>query len=227
MNIVNINNAAEYYDRIARYYDEITSNMGQWIAPTLVYEYVQDILKKDDSVLDIGIGTGQSIEKIYQLKKIKIYGIDISTKMLEVCKHKFPETILLKGELTKIKHRLPTCFNLILSCGVFEYIKNIEEILKTVNDLLSKNGYFIFTFEPIIHLYGPQDSSKSLVFNQNSPNSDVNFWTYRYHFHELLYTLKRNNFKLIAQKEFVSYSTGKKSELIIFNHIVKAQKACS
>jgi len=87
--------AEQYYDSLASIYDKATEAPGSWNPPDVIYESIRDHIHSYSSILDIGVGTGLSIDKIYKAGIYKeIYGVDISAKMLDVCKGKYPNTKL-------------------------------------------------------------------------------------------------------------------------------------
>ncbi len=87
----------------------------------------------EDSILDIGIGTGNFAEAV-QEDASKIYGLDISTKMLEACHEKHPEYHLKQGRFTRIdfpdRH-----FDKVISSFCFHEVK-LEERYKACREAL-------------------------------------------------------------------------------------------
>lgn len=142
-----------YNDKLANQYNEATLK-GKWSAPNEVNKTLSQLglVKNNLSVLDLGVGTGQSIN-IFVNKKCKIYAVDISTKMLQIAKRKYPEVKTFKYDIGNglanlhFKHK---SFNIIIAVGVLEFIKNIKRIIKETYQLLKKDGYFIFTYELLL-----------------------------------------------------------------------------
>jgi ubiquinone/menaquinone biosynthesis C-methylase UbiE len=86
-------------------------------------------LKDGECVLDIGIGTGLLEEKIS--RRVKIYGIDISKKMMEKAKEKNLNVEFKKGSFNSIPYTDKT-FDVIISCFAFHHLTDNEKELSLV-----------------------------------------------------------------------------------------------
>ncbi|MBR5896608.1 MAG: class I SAM-dependent methyltransferase, partial [Lachnospiraceae bacterium] len=78
----------------------------------------------------------------------KVVGIDISEKMLEVAKAensdpKITYLNLAMEDLDQINEE----FDLVISSLALHYVEDFEGVLKNINNLLVKDGYFIFSQE--------------------------------------------------------------------------------
>lgn len=96
----------------------------------------------DDIILDIGIGTGNFVSSIQQEENSEIHGIDLSTKMLEICQAKHPEYQLKQGKFTDIHYPKET-FNAVLSSFCFHEVP-LEERYKACREayrVLKKGGF--------------------------------------------------------------------------------------
>jgi len=60
-------------------------------------------IKEGDTVLDIGSGTGILIPIIMKYKPSRIYACDLSRRMLEVLKQKFPTVVTLLSDIREVK----------------------------------------------------------------------------------------------------------------------------
>lgn len=138
-----------YNDKLADQYDKVTLK-GKWDAPNEVNKILLQLGLKDNlTVLDLGVGTGQSI-KFFVNKNCKISALDISTKMLQIIKRKYPEIKTFKHDISKGLtglHFKSKSFDIIIAVGVLEFIKNIKRIVKETYQLLKTDSYFIFTYE--------------------------------------------------------------------------------
>jgi predicted TPR repeat methyltransferase len=108
------------------------------------YEYVTP----NDKLLDLGIGTGLASINFSKIG-LKVYGLDNSDDMLNICRIKsFTEELKLYNLLEK---RIPyndDYFNHIISCGVFHFLGNLENIFSEVARIIQKGGIFAFTISP-------------------------------------------------------------------------------
>ncbi len=74
------------YRKMAETYDNAAIAID-WKGPSLVFGLISDFIRPDQTVLDIGIGTGLGSEPFFR-RGLRIYGMDISSSMLEVCEKK-------------------------------------------------------------------------------------------------------------------------------------------
>jgi len=134
----------EYFDNESSIYERI-----RWRG-NFVTEYDFDVTKEalrslmdNDSefFLDIGCGPGIWLEEFCTKKKICV-GIDISDKMLKICKRKhLPNVDLVVADCHKLPFR-DEIFTSILSSRVFIYLR-LEEALKEVKRVLKEKNCFI------------------------------------------------------------------------------------
>ena len=102
---------------------------------------IKDLIKinnlKSKSILEIGCATGIRLNQYQEILKSKInYGIDLSSKAINLGKKKYKKLKLLKlssFEIYKIKHD----FDLIV-CGFFLYLLDREEIFNQFNLIYKK-----------------------------------------------------------------------------------------
>ena len=133
---------AELFDDWAGTYDEEIDDIG---GPLTGY---RDSIKKAhknypeaaENVLDIGIGTGNFIAEYIEDAK-NVYGVDISTKMLEEAKKKFPSIKVETGDFNNIPFE-SDYFDLITSSFVFHEVplSKREDAFKEVSRLLKQGG---------------------------------------------------------------------------------------
>lgn len=116
-------------------------------------------LKDNDSVLDIGIGTGLLEEKIK--KRVIIYGIDISEKMIaRIKKKKIRITELKYGSFNNIPYK-DKMFDVIVSCFAFHHLSDLEKsmsIIEMKRVLREKGRIVIGDF-----MYPDEKSRKDLI----------------------------------------------------------------
>lgn len=213
--------AEQYYDSLASLYDKATEAPGSWNPPDFIYENIKDKITAQSSILDIGIGTGLSIEKIYESGVYKdIYGVDVSAKMLDVCKSKYPDVRLSRITSTADIDSIGEYFDIVISSGTLEFIEDLELVFEHVRRKQKQNGIFAFTYEPIIYFHPLQNNSKSLtVADKVSSLYIQEFYTYRHEPQEILKLLEKNNYMVTKDSEFIAY---KKGEEKILYHLVVA-----
>ncbi len=145
------------FTKIAPYYDRLMSfvNYPSWIS------YIEKILElngvNEKEILDLACGTGTCLE-IWVKKKYKVWGIDGSVEMLNVCREKFSPQLLEDGTVSLLfgdlrKFFLPKPVP-IITClyDSLNYLLTEKELLscfESVYKNLTDNGIFIFDMNTV------------------------------------------------------------------------------
>lgn len=101
-------------------------------------------LKKGDKVLDIGCGNGRFCE-IIQEAGADYTGIDISEKLIEIAKKKFPKGMFIVGDALNIPFPEKS-FDKVYAIALLHHIPSKDFRLKVLNEakrVLKKNGLLI------------------------------------------------------------------------------------
>jgi len=110
--------------------------------------FIGDYAKAKDKIFDFGCGNGRILE-ILQDKNIQYWGADVSRKLINLAKTKYPQ---FKEHFSKIEveESLPfkeNFFNLVFSIAVFHHFppKYQKKKIKEIYDLLKPDGKIILT----------------------------------------------------------------------------------
>jgi ubiquinone/menaquinone biosynthesis C-methylase UbiE len=116
------------------------------------YKLVKE--RKENTVLDIGCGTGHG-SNILSQKFEKVYGVDVSSGAIEIAKKKFhrKNITFLVGSGTEIPFKSNT-FDIIVAFEVFEHIKDWKAFLLEIKRVTKKNGK-IYISTPNKDIYSP------------------------------------------------------------------------
>lgn len=214
-----------YNDRLSGIYDEATSKTATtWTAPQAVQAYMLPHIREGNTVLDIGVGTGQSSIELYNAGA-DITGIDISGSMLELTKQKFPAWWLIEANVDeKFPSGLGT-FDMVVTCGVVEFLQNLPTFFREVAHVLHPQGLFSFTFETFIPghaLQGQVVSTLAAGIIEPAP-PELSFLVYRHTLTEVEALLQSCGFAIEKHSEFVSYERGPKKIPVIYE-VVLARK---
>jgi len=216
-----------YNDKLANQYDKAILK-DKWSAPDVANKLLSQfgLVKNNLTVLDLGVGTGQSI-KSFVNKNCKIYGVDISNKMLQATKQKYPEVKTLKynisNGLTGL-HFEPKSFDVIIAVGVLEFIKNIRRTIKETHQLLKPNGYFILTYEVLL----PNHKLQNLKVQYNAegymenPPQITRFKLYRRSKKEINNILNNASHQIIRHFKIRAFLKGS-SKIPVYYNIVLAK----
>ncbi len=99
--------------------------------------------KTNISFLDYGCGTGTFCEKLRQLGHQNIIGMDSSVGMIERASKNYGKDITFtRGSADNALSIKPV--DVITGVMVFQFIPNIDEVLKNLTDILKPGGLFIF-----------------------------------------------------------------------------------
>ena len=109
---------------------------------------------KNKKILDAGCGSG-IYSKILAKKGAKVFGLEISGKMLEIAKQycKGLGINFVKGSIDKIPCP-DNSFDIVVASLVVHYLKNPEKAFKEFKRVLKKNGLLVFsTNHPLFWSY--------------------------------------------------------------------------
>lgn len=113
---------------------------------TRCHSYVLNTLmpNKFNSVLDIGCGTGTLLAKLLDKKTdVRVFGLDISEKMLEVAKEKLPDKVeLVYGEAEALPYDNKK-FDVVIMVDSFGYFMNPEQAVREAYRVLKAGGKLI------------------------------------------------------------------------------------
>lgn len=106
-------------------------------------KYIND----EDNILDLACGPGNTIKCIREnIENVKITGIDLSEKMLEIAKETNPKDIFIKQDLRELE--ISNKYDVIIMsfCIVHLFEEEAKELLKKVSNILKENGKLYLSF---------------------------------------------------------------------------------
>ena len=132
------------WDLLSHNYDRGANKSDQ--SENKPLENIKKHLNVNDIVLDCGCATGTMVIDIADKVK-EVYGIDISSKMVEAAERKaagrkitnthFTQTTIFDERFNK------ESFNVILAMSVLHLLKDTPGIMQRINELLKPGGFFI------------------------------------------------------------------------------------
>ncbi|WP_440945114.1 class I SAM-dependent DNA methyltransferase [Methanosarcina sp. T3] len=193
----------EAHDRSAVVYDRMSVMVeyhGHEVLFGLAYEY----LSPGSNVLDIGIGTGLS-SYLFHKAGLRVYGVDRSEKMLDICRKKGFATELRLFDL--IAEGWPyedSKFDNAIACGIFHFFEKLDIFFKEIGRVMKKDGIFSFTVmvseEDLSH-YTDAGSGLSIYFHNDS---------------RVIELLNKYGFSLLKCITFFIYKEPDKKERLMF-----------
>lgn len=202
-------------------YDDYIRNC-QWIGTDILFGLMFENIKPEQKLLDIGIGTGLS-SKLFKQAGLQIYGIDASSKMIDICQSKRITDQLRIVDLTQNDLWFENVkFDHIISHGVFHLIGKLESVFQQANSILNNKGYFGFTFEKIYEATDNyRESATSGLFERGNLQSGIK--VFRHTEKYIVELLRLNGFQIIKQTEFLAFNDPDTKTKTYFNLII-AQK---
>lgn len=130
--------------KVTEFYDRVYESGGEESMRPLqhyreVFEYFKPV-KKDGSLLDIGCGTGFFM-RVATDAALKVYGVDISPKAVEVSKRTVPEAEILaaSGEELPFQNHF---FDYILFGGTLEHFLDVDKGLEEAYRVAKSDATF-------------------------------------------------------------------------------------
>jgi ubiquinone/menaquinone biosynthesis C-methylase UbiE len=121
-----------YYGARARNYDRDRKNQQQWEIEFAAVESVASLLPQGSRVLDLPVGSGRFIP-IFERRRFKVTGMDISVDMLSEAKKKVrsSDVNLVRGDSTRIDFPANT-FDLVVCFRFLQSILPFDEAKKSI-----------------------------------------------------------------------------------------------
>jgi 2-polyprenyl-3-methyl-5-hydroxy-6-metoxy-1,4-benzoquinol methylase len=157
------------------FYDWITSQPKYYTRGRWEYSKVLELLSKEKKkikLLDVGCGDGQFFDAIIQSKNsnIDFYGLDPTTRSIEICKSKGYKAFCMDIEEFKSSYK-EFSFNVVTAYHVLEHIADPKKFLKDLMDLISPMGE-IYISTP----YSPMDFELEWYDVLNHPPHHMGRW---------------------------------------------------
>ena len=181
---------------LASHYDSKAEEYG-WRGPEVVFGLSYSFINPGQSVLDIGIGTGLG-SVLFHKAGLLVYGMDVSTEMLEACRSKGFAADLKKHDLTVEPYPYDEAsLDHAVCLGVLNFFKNLHLVFREVARILRDNGIFVF----VVGDRGPGEEAEFVVGREHT-QTDSSVTMYRHGTEEINDLLDENHFELVRCLEF-------------------------
>ena len=201
--------STDIYNGWAENYERDITDMG-WSAPGEILKNAAPHLEDGQKVFEAGIGTGFLADKFMSVANVEVKGCDISAKMLDLClrKGRVPYDHLSLVDLnTDDVPEESAHFDHVISCGVLEYVENIDHALDELARLTAEGGIITLAYE------GTFEEKGSRAIRKDKSGGD--FFNYYHHCPEDLEDALREHgifpqshytFQSIAEGEPINYT---------------------
>ena len=131
----NFNQEANQYD---------TGKASQFAKQSYPYMLNTLMPMRFETVLDVGCGTGNLLYEILDNKpQVKAFGVDFSSKMLEVARDKLPKRVeLTEGDAEALPYEAKR-FDVVIASDILRYSTNPEKAIKEMYRVLKIGGKVI------------------------------------------------------------------------------------
>ncbi len=140
----------EYFEKLAPTYSKYRKRFKYYWKD--IVEYFNYFISQEDSVIEIGCGTGETISKLNGKEKA---GLDFSPTMIVQAKKKYPkiEFRLLEAEEINIDKK----YDVIVLSNVIGYFDNVSDVFNEIKKLCHTEtriliSYYNYLWEPIIKI---------------------------------------------------------------------------
>ena len=132
----------EFFDKVSGHYEK--GLFGKWTFD-LQRRVVEEIgVKKGMKILDVGCGTGNFLKLLADKNKdLKLYGIDVSTKMLEIAKGKLGGKVILENVSAEDIEFKNESFDYVVSVEAFHHFVDKDKAMENFYRVLKKGGKLI------------------------------------------------------------------------------------
>lgn len=143
-----IGQVADFWDGVADVYDGINLKIGSVHYQRFTEAIKHLNIKLDGKLLNIWSRTGNAVP--YLIKKfpgIKVYNLEVSSKMIEIARRKFPDQEFLKTDLENLDFT-DNFFDGILSLETLEHAPDPDGFLKELFRVLKPGGILVMSLPP-------------------------------------------------------------------------------
>ena len=114
-------------------------------------------------VLDVGAGAGSHSLYLQNDKKLEVIALDISPKSIEICKLRGIKNTICEDLLQYSEKDFDTILLLMNGTGIFQSLKNLDQYLQKLKNLISENGQILIDSTDILYMYDQDDDGGVLV----------------------------------------------------------------
>ncbi len=187
-----------------------------WRGQKPVSRLILNKIKKNNNILEIGIGKGGVTKYLLQKQpQINIVGFDINKSSLKTAKSFLKkkckgQTKIFKmsQDVNLVKKFRKEKFDFVISSGVMDYAKDPDKVIANVNQILKPGGYFAFTLF---------DNLSTIEYDGKSPKqryiSKIGIKTWGYRDFYIKKVLKKIGFQLCSISLFKKLHTNTHIEL--------------
>ncbi len=148
-------------EEVKNFFDRIAEKRDTWKKWNSYYyrehyKYLRFLISENQRVLVLGSSTGQLLN---ELKPFYGVGVDISEKMIEIARKKYPSLTWIHGDIEApdVLLGIKGPFDYIVLSGTLGYIKDCQEVFNRLHRLCNRNtrlviNYYSWLWDPILFI---------------------------------------------------------------------------
>jgi len=188
----------------------------------LIKDYIKP--KEDLKILDIGCGTGMTMEALGKFGEV--WGVDNNPKAIDYCRKRGLKNLILADFPSQVP--LKEKFDLITFLDVLEHIEGDAKAIKTAKGLLEPGGVLLITVPAFQFLWSPHDIANHHVrrYDKEELSAKIQLAGFKiiklsyYNFFLFLPTLIKKNIDRIKYKNLPKSHLNEKTSRLM-NRIYK------
>ena len=114
-------------------------------------------------VLDVDAGAGSHSLYLQNKRNLDVAALDISPKSIEICKARGVKNAVCEDFLKFSNDKFDTILLLMNGTGIFQSLKNVDQYLQKLKNLISENGQILIDSTDILYMYDQDDDGGVLV----------------------------------------------------------------
>ena len=114
-------------------------------------------------VLDVDAGAGSHSLYLQNKRNLDVAALDISPKSIEICKARGVKNAVCEDFLKFSNDKFDTILLLMNGTGIFQSLKNLDQYLQKLKNLISENGQILIDSTDILYMYDQDDDGGVLV----------------------------------------------------------------
>ena len=114
-------------------------------------------------VLDVGAGAGSHSLYLQNKRNVEVTALDISPKSIEICKARGVKNAVCEDFLKYSDSKFNTILLLMNGTGILKNLKNVDQYLQKLKNLISENGQILLDSTDILYMYDQDDDGGVLV----------------------------------------------------------------
>jgi predicted TPR repeat methyltransferase len=209
-------------EKVAEGYDHQARQTG-WFCPEVVFGLTYEYVRPGEILLDLGIGSGLSSIPFHQAG-LRVYGLDGSAEILEVCAAKGFTVDLRQHDLRRLPLPYPSgFFDHVICVGVLNSFGDLNPLFYEVRRMIKPLSIFAFTVEE--QKPGqPESYAINRVEVDEKPQDESAVTLYRHGPATIAHLLEQNGFTLLKALEFLAFRYPAEARDVYFKaYVVRSQ----